>query len=1823
MVQQYRPWAYAPREYVREQDRQRFRAVSSRAVEERAAEQERAPEPKKKGKSPLSRAASFAGKALDKGLQALDVPADYTLRPLMGATTYLGADQVKGPDGQVYRKSPSWGDIAEGFGELFTQSPVESYKEGRQAWKERMADPGLKAGGKVLLGGVSDPLTYVAPGAVKAVTGSAKLGRGGKIAAGLLESPRAASVGGVLGAAGAAQVAEDAGLPRWAQVGATLAGGFAGGTAGARYGSKAGARRVGTDIAAAQGRRGRTPALGASVDWFPEWNAAPGVYQTGLLPDSDEGRALLDSLVEAGIRFGFNDDGTIFLDDVDEVASAVTSAYREAASEGGVITQRAKGSQDWVKGPGKNFGEADDRSFDEIQKRRGHRSNKQSSEEMRYMASTQDPVIHARLDAAERLDEMMKGGIDPKNEALRRAKAADRKLRDASPLDDEAVKRLSGEYEQEIRANTEKAQAKYKEEHPDWKPEDLPQGINSKKSDSIQRQLGRWEADQIVKKMLEEHPDWTLSQVARELVNEQEQFAYGRGNRSYKPNARDKAALRRLKEVGEQLAEQGDGFGRPPKRLFTPEEIAAQKAAQASPASAVPAPDVPHPGVPDFALTPEEREARRLAEAAGSPPPPTATTPAPPELVQRIDEPGDALGGVEKPHGLYTSDAAIESPHADLGGQRRTFRTNPAANILEVPNDGSWRSRGYTVPESSGIAALRVLVGDEEFAKLASTSKGDLIKRLSSEYPEVEWARYFDKQEVLEGYAGVLARKAGYDAIWQPANNAEYLGREAEYVALTDRAFLPESPSRSEVIQGQPGRRPGIGTIGHDPAIAGAPGEPVPLQKIRTHDPTIAGTPEPIAFGREEPPVRGAGNRFPEGAVGEPPRQGEGIPPAPPRGGAPGPEVLPGPEKPPKDMLQTFTRDEVLARGEKAANSWHAKVEDSVKRAFNKLSEESDTIRRKVDPFLREKARIESNINHFVEFRVQYERARLRAAGLEIRRVADDAVGDTWKLFSDGVDVGYADDVIEGTTDAGRAAWNQLSPEKQRALAVVGETNELLNGTKQFHGAEVRIDPDIEGDYFGRKVVSRTYEGEGGTRTINEDLPTGPTRRVGAERTKSRTVQSVEELVSKGFSIDDPWTTRAGVIRGKMLDAEDAYLMSNLGALQVRDPGSTVGLASVPGHPGFAGTWFTPAVARRIKAGLDSNPPPNVVQAVNAVLTPFRASYDASATLQQGMRLWLSNPKAAAEYWWVVAKSLKDPTVYENYVLKLDDRARAMGFEDGLSDLISNDLRYTGGAATNEFAFPSWLTERVKGLGPVGEAVGKGFEMSNNHFDRLLNLYRVEFALNQADRLKLAGLEGDDFLKALRESNRGVNRAFGWTANEPTKLESSLLFAPRYTRASVETLMMALSRNGSIETQMARQHLKLLLAEGAAVVWAVNSMRGYETDFDPRSNNFLRFRNMGGLDITPFGTYNTLFRAIAQSIAGEGREGYLPQPKALWRYAEGKLNPAVSLAYWPIKGETYLGEPLGFGSGAETLQSLGTLSQSNLPFGIQAGINEGPLAAVLGSTGLSNTPVTPAEKRDFAREKVAREMFGKAYDDLSGADKSRVNEDERVARNQRDADRNTLTRKSDRSAFVKASTDTARKLEELGNALNRGEISGNQYRDQYNILQAELRGARGALGIDDSGDKEVAGWFDLYDKATLPDGRIDYEQLEGLQAAYKQKYPDVEDRVLKLVGAKDTPVLREYRAAKKVAAAYYEIPAYKGMTIDESRRASAILREAQDMASFGISRDMKAALNELYKRDPDGVRLARRAQRMGPNPERKRFRAGHPEMARFYSDIMG
>lgn len=194
-----------------------------------------------------------------------------------------------------------------------------------------------------------------------------------------------------------------------------------------------------------------------------------------------------------------------------------------------------------------------------------------------------------------------------------------------------------------------------------------------------------------------------------------------------------------------------------------------------------------------------------------------------PEKVQRIEPAGREPGTPDKPQGLYTSPANVESPHADLGGKVSTFDVNPNARVLRLEplaDESELVMRAGANSAGAGVHAARKLLGDKEFQRLrALRTKRELIEEARKIDPTVEWERYFDNQEIMEGIGGVLARKAGYDAIWLPdADPLVTTGEFDEFVALTDNAFrpaprtapktapeAPETPPKAPPPTGTPG----------------------------------------------------------------------------------------------------------------------------------------------------------------------------------------------------------------------------------------------------------------------------------------------------------------------------------------------------------------------------------------------------------------------------------------------------------------------------------------------------------------------------------------------------------------------------------------------------------------------------------------------------------------------------------------------------------------------------------------------------------------------------------------------------------------------------------------------------------------------------------------------------------------------------------------------------------------------------------------------------------------------------------------------------------
>lgn len=146
----------------------------------------------------------------------------------------------------------------------------------------------------------------------------------------------------------------------------------------------------------------------------------------------------------------------------------------------------------------------------------------------------------------------------------------------------------------------------------------------------------------------------------------------------------------------------------------------------------------------------------------------------------RIEEAGKP--DISKPQGLYLAKKGKEILVEGLEGTKYEYKFDPK-NPLKIEDEllvKHKRGRGLTFPASSGIKALKKLVGEKEFDRLMHLSKKNLSDELGKKYSGVDWDKYYDSYEMLEGYAGKLARDKGYDSI---------IGDPEEVVALNPQVL--------------------------------------------------------------------------------------------------------------------------------------------------------------------------------------------------------------------------------------------------------------------------------------------------------------------------------------------------------------------------------------------------------------------------------------------------------------------------------------------------------------------------------------------------------------------------------------------------------------------------------------------------------------------------------------------------------------------------------------------------------------------------------------------------------------------------------------------------------------------------------------------------------------------------------------------------------------------------------------------------------------------------------------------------------------------------
>jgi hypothetical protein len=231
------------------------------------------------------------------------------------------------------------------------------------------------------------------------------------------------------------------------------------------------------------------------------------------------------------------------------------------------------------------------------------------------------------------------------------------------------------------------------------------------------------------------------------------------------------------------------------------------------------------------------------------------------ELLIRVEEKGDKVN-FDKPQGLYVS---IGDKHSSVNafskygrgeGDIKSFVIDKNKNpkIIELDDLGLIQTPRGLSGASAGITYLKKVLPTDEFNRLMSSfgsPKEYLIEDFSKEYPNIKWNKYFDANEVLEGYAGIKARENGVDIlklidktdprlsevvilnkdvvkkqtksqlkdIWEKAN------KQQPTVQETPEPLLEEAKkykSAEEFVEAQFSKKPEYG-MGHRPSYEGMP----------------------------------------------------------------------------------------------------------------------------------------------------------------------------------------------------------------------------------------------------------------------------------------------------------------------------------------------------------------------------------------------------------------------------------------------------------------------------------------------------------------------------------------------------------------------------------------------------------------------------------------------------------------------------------------------------------------------------------------------------------------------------------------------------------------------------------------------------------------------------------------------------------------------------------------------------------------------------------------------------------------------------------------
>jgi len=494
-----------------------------------------------------------------------------------------------------------------------------------------------------------------------------------------------------------------------------------------------------------------------------------------------------------------------------------------------------------------------------------------------------------------------------------------------------------------------------------------------------------------------------------------------------------------------------------------------------------------------------------------------------------------------------------------------------------------------------------------------------------------------------------------------------------------------------------------------------------------------------------------------------------------------------------------------------------------------------------------------------------------------------------------------------------------------------------------------------------------------------------------------------------------------------------------------------------------------------------------------------------------------------------------------------------------------------------------------------------------------------------------------DWANSLTGASRGAMLP-GRRAAESTVLTSAQM--GRSEMARLAQVAKGLSfPSSSAEFKMA----VMTLATFGAMIYGLGSainimLNGEPIEFDPRNTNWATVK-VGNQRVSLV-SRAALIRAMGNSMNTVERAAQDPSQASdlasVWaKVVVAKVGP---LGQMPVGGAGF-----GFEPGTGQWQ-MGTLSPKGrllnlvpMPPSVEQVVLEpesrSPEAIAFNVAALRSWPVTPGEKLDDLSQKI----MNKPFNDLDVFTRREFFQNPQAQNLQ-------LERLSDQE---KRGYEIGMKLEKQRQEAEatflkmiQGNVTGTQLRDEYGEFQQN----RGTLSDELYGDMkqrkaktpEEAIAFEYWDVEPqvgadgLKDWDIFFAQREAVLQAHAGEVPVETMKTLlrdyetdlwqdKVVHAK----VEELVAAEAVAGEYYKIPAFLGVSPEDSQTISGVLAEASDRVSIGKAVNRKAAILQIYEdgRLPDSLlRTVLYAERLR-NPEREIFRKSNPDAFWWYSDI--